>query len=235
MAKVSAASEEPQEPSASQALKVVNWITDKAISGAPPLSSAEDLAKEYLIDSSYPHNNDRVWALINWETTKNFTSGFVTGLGGLLTLPIAIPAAFGASWIIQARMSAAIAIIHGHSLQEDRVRTLVLVSLLGDAGKEVLKRAGIKVAQKLGENLIKRIPGRVLIEINKKVGFRLLTKAGQTGIVNLIKWVPGIGGVVGGVVDAASCRIVGDTAHNVFRPAKRSKGSRNTRRKRRKS
>jgi hypothetical protein len=203
-----------EEPSGSQALQFANWITEKAISGVAPLSSAEDLANEYLIDSSYPHNDDRVWSLINWETSKNFTSGFVTGLGGLLTLPIAIPSAFDASWIIQARMSAAIAIIHGHSLRSDRVRTFVLVSLLGDAGKEVLKRAGIRVAQKLGENLIKRVPGRLLIEINKKVGFRLITKAGQTGVVNLMKGAP----VIGGVVDATLCRVVGDTAHNLFLP-----------------
>ncbi len=114
-------------------------------------------------------------------------------------------------------MAGAIARIYGHRLDSDRVRTLVLVSLLGDAGKEVLKQAGIKVAQKLGENLIKQIPGKVLIEINKKVGFRLLTKAGERGVVNFMKGVPVLGGVVGGVVDAASCRIVGGTAQSLFR------------------
>ena len=206
-----------KKPTDSQIHQFVDWITDKAISGVPPLSSAEDLAKEYLIDVSYPHHDDRVWSLINWETTKNFTSGFVTGLGGLLTLPISIPSAFGASWIIQARMAGAIASIYGHSLGSDRVRTLVLLSLLGDAGKEVLKQAGIKIAQKLTENLIKQIPGKVLIEINKKVGFRLITKAGERGVVNLMKAVPVLGGFVGGVVDAAACRIVGDTAQKLFR------------------
>jgi EcsC protein family len=135
----------------SQVQQVANWIINKAISGVPPLSSAEHLAKEYLIDPLYPHNDDRVWSLINWETTKNFTSGFITGFGGLLTLPVAIPAAFGASWIIQARMAGAIAHIYGHSLKSDRVRTFVLASLLGDAAKEVLK----KLASKWVKNLLK--------------------------------------------------------------------------------
>lgn len=206
----------PKKQSDSQIQQFVEWITDKAISGVPPFSSAKDLATEYLIDASYPHHEDCVWSLINWETTKNFTSGFVTGLGGLLTLPISIPSAFGASWIIQVRMAGAIARIHGHSLQSDRVRTLVLVSLLGDAGKEVLKQVGIKVAQKLGENLINQIPGKVLVKINKKVDFRLITKAGERGVVNLMKGVPLLGGFVSGVVDAASCRVVGDTAHSIF-------------------
>jgi hypothetical protein len=33
-----------------KALQLINWLTEKAIQGAPPLSSAEDLAQEYLID-----------------------------------------------------------------------------------------------------------------------------------------------------------------------------------------
>lgn len=201
----------------SQAVKIVKWIIDKAVNGLPPLSSADDLAQEYLIDDGYPDNEARVDALINWETAKNFTSGFITGLGGLITLPASVPSALGASWVIQARMSGAIAVIYGHSLREDRVRTLVLLSLLGDAGKEVLKRAGIKVGQKVTQNVIKRIPGKVLIEINKKVGFRLLTKAGEKGVVNLTKAVPLVGGIVGGIFDAVTCRSVGYAAQRIFK------------------
>ena len=79
----------------SKALQLVNWIVDSAIDGVPPLSSASNLAQEYLIDRSYTDNDDRVASLINWETSKNFTTGFVTGLGGLLTLPVAVPARVG--------------------------------------------------------------------------------------------------------------------------------------------
>jgi hypothetical protein len=200
----------------SKAIQVVKWITDKAIAGIPPLSSAEDLAKEYLIDQSYAGIEDRIGSLINWETIKNFTTGFVTGLGGIITLPVSIPGALGASWFLQARMAGAIAVICGHDLHEDRVRTLVRVSLLGNAGKEVLKNAGVKLAMKGAEKAIMRIPGRILIEINKKVGFRLLTKAGEKGVVNLIKGVPVAGGFVSGGFDAASCRAVGYAAKRLF-------------------
>ena len=201
----------------SKALQLVNWIVDSAIEGVPPLSSASSLAQEYLIDQSYTDNDDRVASLINWETSKNFTTGFVTGLGGLLTLPVAVPSALGASWIIQARMAGAIAIIDGHDLKEDRVRTLVLLSIVGDSVKEVLKQAGVKIGNKLTEKVIMQIPGRVLIEINKKIGFRLLTKAGEKGVINLIKAVPVFGGLVTGGFDAAACRTVGKVAHNLFK------------------
>ena len=65
----------------SQALKLAKWVLDKAIAGVPPLCSAENLALEYLIDSSYPDHEERIESLINWETAKNFSSGFITGLG----------------------------------------------------------------------------------------------------------------------------------------------------------
>ncbi len=199
-----------------KALQLINWLTEKAIEGAPPLSSAEDLAQEYLIDQSYPDDEERIESLINWETAKNFTTGFITGLGGILTLPVAIPAGFGASWIVQARMSAAIARVAGYNLQSDRVRTFVVACLVGDALKDIAKSAGIQIGKGLSKSLINQIPGKVLIEINKKVGFRLITKAGQRGAVNLMKGVPFVGGIVGGAFDAGACRVVGKNAKRLF-------------------
>ena len=76
------------------------------------------------------------------------------GLGGVLTLPVAVPSALGASWVIQARMVAAIAGIYGHDIRSDRVRTLVLLALVGDSAKEVVKAAGVKVSEKVTTKLL---------------------------------------------------------------------------------
>ncbi|MDP2755619.1 MAG: hypothetical protein Q8P40_14675 [Nitrospirota bacterium] len=208
----------------SKAIKLVNWLTDKSIAGIHPLSSAEDLATEYLIDQSYPDDEERIESLINWETTKNFTTGFITGLGGLINLPIAIPGAFAASWFIQARMAAAIAKIAGHDIYSNRVKTFVVASLAGDSLKDIVKSSGIHIGRGLSKSLISKIPGRVLIGINKKVGFRLITKAGEKGAINLIKGVPLVGGVVCGAFDATACRIVGKNAKRLFyKPPQKSK------------
>lgn len=201
-----------------KALDLVNAVLDAGINGLGPLKSASELADEYLSDSSYPDNDARINSLINWETSKNFTSGFLTGLGGLLTLPVAVPAGLGASWAVQARMVGAIAKIQGHDTKEDRVRTLALLAIVGDAGKEVVKQAGVQVGNKLGMKALEAVPGRLLIEINKLVGFRLLTKAGTKGVINLIKFVPVAGGLVGGSVDAFACRKVGAIAREMFAP-----------------
>jgi hypothetical protein len=52
------------EPSESKALQVVKWITEKTIAGVPPLTSAELLAQEYLIDQSFPDHEKRIESLI---------------------------------------------------------------------------------------------------------------------------------------------------------------------------
>jgi hypothetical protein len=147
------------EASEVSANRLATFLLDTGLAGAGPLSSAEDLAREYLIDSSYGNDDRRVDALIRREMTKNFTSGFITGLGGLVTFPVSIPAALGASWLIQARMAGAIARIYGHDLNAERVRTKILLSLAGDVAKDAMKDLGLKLDNKLTQRAVDEIPG----------------------------------------------------------------------------
>ena len=66
------------------------------------------------------------------------------------------------------------------------------------------------------ENLIKKIPGEVIKTINSKVGFRLITKSGKTGVVNLTKTVPVVGGIVGGGFDFVETKIIANRAYKLF-------------------
>ena len=205
----------------SSVIKAMNYIVKQGVDGVGPLCSAEKLANEYILDTSYADNENRVSSLINWEVSKNFTSGFLSGLGGLITLPVTVPAGLGASWIIQARMSGAIASIHGHKTTDDRVRTLILLSLLGDVGKEVLKSVAVEAGVKYTKSfIIQHLSGNILKEINKAVGFRLVTKAGQNGVVNLSKAVPFVGGIICGTIDASACWTVGHAANKIFKKNK---------------
>nr|WP_249405154.1 MULTISPECIES: EcsC family protein [unclassified Stenotrophomonas] len=155
-------------------------------------------------------------SLVRWQNTKAATSGFVTGLGGLLVMPVTIPANLASVYFIQIRMIAAIAHMGGYNVRDDKVKTMVYACLTGNAAKEVLKDVGIQVGKKMAQASINRITGATLTKINQAVGFRLLTKAGTTGVVNLSKMVPVLGGVIGGAVDLAATNIVGNTAVNLF-------------------
>lgn len=142
--------------------------------------------------------------------------GFLTGLGGFVTLPIALPADMAMVWVVQARMVGAIAEMNGYSLKEESVRTGILLCLIGSDLASAVRNCGVKVTTRMTESLIQKIPGKVLAEINKKVGFRLLTKAGEKGVVNLTKLVPLFGGTFSGTFDTLSTWAVGKIAKSFF-------------------
>ena len=150
-------------------MKLIHQILSHGVDGMGPLSSSIEVAQEYKRDSIYKNKGEMVQALIKWESSKSFGTGFVTGLGGALTLPVTIPASLYASWVVQARLAGAIAHIYGHDVKSERVRTFILLSLIGDAAKDVLKNIGIQVGERVAINALKKIPGRIFIEINKSV------------------------------------------------------------------
>lgn len=195
--------------------QAIDWAYDKAVNGFTGLGTAEELGAEYLTNNG---NNplDAANSLIRWQNTKAATSGFLTGLGGLITLPVAVPVNIASVMYVQLRMIAAIAHIGGHDLKQDRVKGLIYACLTGNAVMDVLKDVGIIVSQKLAMNAIKNISGATLIKINKAVGFRLLTKAGTTGIVNFTKAVPLVGGVVGAAFDSVTTNTIGNIARDAF-------------------
>jgi hypothetical protein len=198
--------------------RLATFLLEQGLGGAGPLAGAEQLAAEYLADASYRSDDERIDALVRAETRKNFTTGFVTGLGGLATFAVSIPAALTASWVLQARLAGAIARIHGHDLSSERVRTKVLLSLAGDVAKEAMKDLGLKPDGSLTQRAVDQIPGRALVEVNKRIGARLLTSATQRFLLRFPRAVPILGGIVGGSLDAAVCRKVARTARTLFAP-----------------
>ena len=200
----------------------LDWAYDKAVNGVPGMLTAKQLADDFLKAEHKENISEEEWihnaanSLIRWQNTKAATAGFVTGLGGLLTLPVTIPANLGCVFYIQLRMIAAIACLGGYDEKNDKVQTLAYVCLTGSAANEILKNIGIEVGKKLAENMIKKISATTVAEISKKVGFRLLTKFGEKGVVNLGKAIPVIGGLISGTLDAVSTNIIGNTAKENF-------------------
>ena len=192
----------------------MNWAYDKAVNGVPGLDSAEELAACYLKKEG--SLKEQINSLIRWQNTKAGTTGFVTGLGGMLTMPATLPVNITSVLFIQIRMIAAIAKMCGFDLKDDKVQTLVYVCLIGSSSSEIIKDLGIQISGKLAIAAIKKIPKAVITKINQAVCFRLLTKFGQKGFINLGKAVPLIGGIIGGAFDVVSTNTVGNTARNLF-------------------
>ena len=195
-------------------LNALDWAYDKAVNGVRGLDSAQDMADDYLKGEGALI--DKVNSLIRWQNTKAGTSGFITGLGGLLTLPLTLPANITSVLYVQIRMVAAIAIMGGSDVKDDRVRSIVYSCIAASSAAEVAKNFGIKLGNKLAMQGIKKISGETLKKINQAVGFRLLTKFGQKGFVNLGKTIPFIGGIVGATFDVVATNTVGNVARNTF-------------------
>jgi uncharacterized protein (DUF697 family) len=196
-------------------MKALDWSYDKAINGGiPGIDTAIELSESYITKGN--SLDEQVDSLIRWQNTKSATSGFLTGLGGLITLPIAIPANLTSVILVQMRMVAAIAHMGGYDLKDDQVKSFVYACLAGNGAKDILKNAGIQIGRKLAVTGIKRIPFEVIKKINQAVGFRLLTKFGAKGVINLGKMVPVLGGIVGGTVDAVTTNTIGNVAKRLF-------------------
>ncbi len=194
---------------------ILEKLYQKVLDGIPHISpSIEQLSKDYL--EKYPTKEKAAKAMINNQIIKCTTSGFITGFGGVITLPVSIPANVGSVLYVQMRMIACCAYMAGFDLKSDQTQTFVYACLAGVAVNKLVKQFGIKFGVKLATSLIKKIPGKVLVKINQKVGFRFLTKFGSKGLVNLGKLLPGVGALVGGSLDLVETTIIGNRAYKWF-------------------
>lgn len=198
---------------------IEEYLTSVAVNGAGPISSSVEVANEYSSNPKFANMDvDKLTRiLIKNESLKSFASGFILGLGGLVTLPVTLPSEIISQWVIQSRLIGAIAVLNGHSLHEEYVKTVILFSLLNLKLSNILKEAGVNVAKKTTLKAISKIPTEIIKQINKKLGIRLITKAGEKSVVSLTKAVPVVGGFVSGGFDAASCYSVGRVAHKFFK------------------
>lgn len=195
-------------------MKALDYAYEKAINGMTGIDSAQEMAENYM--SKGGNKIDQVNSLIRWQNTKAGTSGFVTGLPGILAMPITVPANISSVMFVQVRMIAAIAHIGGHDVKDDRVKSLVYLCLAGNGAKDIMKEVGIVVGKKVATNAIKNISGKTISSINQKVGFKLFTKFGEKGAINLGKTVPLLGGIIGGTFDIVATNTIGKIARNTF-------------------
>ncbi|MGH3247847.1 MAG: EcsC family protein [Trebonia sp.] len=183
--------------------------------GVGPVTGSRDYAEARLAHCGDPEK--AIKRIVAETTASSGMAGFVTGLGGFITLPVALPANIAGQAILNARMVGAIAHLRGWDLRDELVRNSVLITIAGGTPNAVLTEFGVTVARKSAEAAIKKLPITIVREINRRVGFMLVAKYGtKRSAVTLSKLVPGVGGVVGGAVDAVFTRLVGRLARKSF-------------------
>lgn len=202
------------EKEGSKMLQVMDWAFEKAQGNIPGFGTSHEMAQRYLEENGTV--SAAIDKLINWQITSAATTGFVTNLGGLATMPITLPANIAGVMAIQLRMIGAIAEMGGWHENTEEKKTAMYLCLLGSQAGNVLSKTASQFAIKFGMASLKKLPGTVLTKINQRVGFRLLTKFGEKGLVNIHKLIPIIGGIVGGTIDALSTYAIAQAAKAFF-------------------
>ena len=154
--------------------------------------------------------------LINAQIAKSTASGFVTGLGGILTIPVSLPANLATVLYFQLRMIAGVAYMAGYDVHSPQVRSLAYVCLAGLTMEQLLKNTGIKVGTRITKSVGSKLPGKLTASINQKVGYRLFTKFGNRSALSVGKAVPILGGVISGGIDMLETQMIAERAYNMF-------------------
>lgn len=196
-------------------MKILDNCYEACLNGVPKVSDDVKLvADEYL--NKYKNKETACKKMLDNQIIKCTTSGFITGFGGILTLPVSLPANITSVIYVQMRMIACAAYMGGYDLSSDETRTFIYACLAGVAVNGLIKQASLKFGVKFANVLIKKIPGKVLTKINQKVGMRFITKFGTKGVINLGKMVPGVGAVIGGSLDFIETKVIANRAYKWF-------------------
>ena len=150
----------------SKVQQLLDWTYDKVLIGIPGTRNIYD----YVADYKGKDTESAIKSLVKIQSLKTSLAGFVTGLGGLITLPVAVPADVASSMYVNMRMVAAIALLRGYDLKSDQVRTMVFVTMAGETIKDVLKSVGVKIGEKMAKEAIQKYITRdVIKKINNEV------------------------------------------------------------------
>jgi len=196
----------------------LRWVLEIAIDGRGVLPGAKAAAVRQL----QRHGgavDEAIESLIGFHVRLASAQGFVTNLGGIATMPVTMPANLTGVAVVQVRMVAAIAHLRGYDLADNRVRTALVMCLMG--GEEVGRHIGlghlptspmaVATAPVFDPDLDRLVAEMVTTNLAARVGGRGLALV-------LTKRVPLIGGGIGAVVDAIATHEIGNYAKGELLP-----------------
>lgn len=197
-------------------IKGLDYLYQKSLDGFLPKNKPiEEIAQDYL-NKKDGDVSSAAKAMLNMQVAKCTTSGFVTGFGGVFTMPVTLPANAISVLYIQIRMIQCTAYMGGFDLNDDQVQTFIFACLAGLTVSGILKNAGIRVCESLARSAIEKIPDKVLAKINQKVGIKLISKFSENGLIKLGRIIPFAGATINGGIDLVETKIIANRAYKMF-------------------
>lgn len=188
---------------------LLNQLYPKAVSGLPILDTPEKLAAPYIKRGA---SRKQAEAMIGRHVALAGGTGFVTGLGGWLTMPVTLPADLAGVALLQLHMAASCAALAGHNLADASTRATVVQCLLKTDGEpnsekeETLNRVTVKLAEKGMRSIAKASIIWSAAAAGRRIGGRIA------------RGVPFLGGAIGAISDAYNTRVVAHHTLDTFFP-----------------
>jgi len=125
---------------------LVRDLLERAIDGVGPIPGAAKSADARLLRAG-GNVDEAIDALITAHLRLAGAQGFLTNVGGLVTMAVAVPANIAAVSLLQCHVAAAILHLRGYDLASPAVRDAVLVCLLdADARRSLTKTTGLTMS-----------------------------------------------------------------------------------------
>jgi len=156
--------------------------------------------------------------VISKKSLKAGGIGTITGMGGIISTPITMPANIYYTFKLQAQVVLAIAYIYGWDIEDEDIITDILLVLGGHGAYQSLKMGGIKIGTELSKKAVnKYITKEIMKKINSVITKKIITKAGEKSLTNFMKLIPLLGAPVGFSLDYIATNIVGKNAIKFYR------------------
>ncbi len=199
----------------------VHQALERAIRGIGPLDGAA-MAAEKARDEQHGDLDETVKAIIEYHVRLAGAQGFLTNIGGLVTMTVTVPTNITGLALIQCRMVAAIAHLRGYDVEDRRVRNAILACLLGEERMLAMIRK-------------KKLPGTPMalatapvhdpdldVLMANEVAAEMITRiAGKRIATTVGRRVPVVGGLVGAGTDGYSTWQIGRYVDREFLPRAR--------------
>jgi hypothetical protein len=186
----------------------VRQILERAIDGIGPVPGAAESAEHALADA-HGDTDKAIDSVIGAHIRLAGAQGFLTNLGGLVTMAVTAPANLAAVAVLQCHLAATILYIRDYDLTDPNVRDAALVCLLDDDSRRALaKDAKTDVSP---QSLVKGLHGPEVRNLISRavVGDLIAGIGGKRLAAFAAKRIPVLGGAVGAAGDALATRRVG--------------------------
>lgn len=200
-------------------LRLVESFRDIGLDGRLTYSSAAQAARRAQRGRGRRRPEVAVRRLVRRHRRGVTLAGFLTGLGGIFTLPVLLPTNVFEFYVQSTRMVGAIAEVRGYDLDDPEVRARVLAALMGEEAGDVLGSVGLgPVTAAAGRQVAERLPRSVESQIAGALGGRILRRFGLRSVRLFGKAIPGLAGVLGAITDRRQLNKIARAAQQIFPP-----------------